>query len=137
MFESKEIRGSQLVLVVDDHEINRDILGGILEDYYDVIYAENGREALEQIRAHINDLALVLLDLIMPEMNGFEVLRYVRNDEQMRKIPFIVLTAEKSAELEALELGAVDFITKPIDMHEVIIARVSRIIELRTDELLV
>lgn len=130
MFESKEIRGSQLVLVVDDHEINRDILGGILEDYYDVIYAENGREALEQIRAHINDLALVLLDLIMPEMNGFEVLRYVRNDEQMRKIPFIVLTAEKSAELEALELGAVDFITKPIDMHEVIIARVSRIIEL-------
>ena len=50
MFESKEIRGSQLVLVVDDHEINRDILGGILEDYYDVIYAENGREALEQIR---------------------------------------------------------------------------------------
>ena len=130
MFESKEIRGSQLVLVVDDHEINRDILGGILEDHYDVIYAENGREALEQIRAHINDLALVLLDLIMPEMNGFEVLRYVRNDEQMRKIPFIVLTAEKSAELEALELGAVDFITKPIDMHEVIIARVSRIIEL-------
>ena len=130
MFESKEIRGSQLVLVVDDHEINRDILGGILEDHYEVIYAENGREALEQIRAHINDLAIVLLDLVMPEMSGFEVLEYARNDEQMKKIPFIVLTAEKSAELEALELGAVDFITKPIDMHEVILARVSRIIEL-------
>ena len=130
MFESKEIRGSQLVLVVDDHEINRDILGGILEDHYDVIYAENGREALEQIRAHINDLALVLLDLVMPEMNGFEVLQYAKNDEQMSKIPFIVLTAEKSAELEALQLGAVDFITKPIDMHEVINARVSRVIEL-------
>ena len=91
MFESKEIRGSQLVLVVDDHEINRDILGGILEDYYDVIYAENGREALEQIRAHINDLALVLLDLIMPEMNGFEVLRYVRNDEQMRSLHCVLM----------------------------------------------
>ena len=130
MIESKEIRGSQLVLVVDDHEINRDILGGILEDHYDVIYAENGREALEQIKAHINDLAIVLLDLVMPEMSGFEVLEYARNDEQMKKIPFIVLTAEKSAELEALELGAVDFITKPIDMHEVILARVSRIIEL-------
>ena len=65
MIRSKQIQRPQLVLVVDDHEINRDALGVILEDDYTVIYAENGREALEQMRAHLEDLSIVLLDLIM------------------------------------------------------------------------
>ncbi len=130
MIRSKQIQRPQLVLVVDDHEINRDALGVILEDDYTVIYAENGREALEQMRAHLEDLSIVLLDLIMPVMTGFEVLEVVRQDEQLKHIPVIVLTAEKSAELKALQLGAADFITKPFDMTEVILARVGRIIEL-------
>ena len=118
------------MLVVDDQEINRDVLGVILEDDYEVIYAENGREALSQIETHLEDLSLVMLDLIMPVMNGFEVLETMKSDERMREIPVIVLTAEKSAELKALQMGASDFITKPFDQHEVIVARVTRIIEL-------
>ncbi|MBR4455692.1 MAG: EAL domain-containing protein [Solobacterium sp.] len=130
MIESGGIKRRHLVLIVDDHEINRDALGVTLEDEYDVIYAENGVEALKQIEAHINTLSIILLDLMMPEMNGFEVLDYMRNHPDMKRIPVIVLTAEKNAELEALQLGAADFITKPFDMPEVIIARVARIIEL-------
>lgn len=130
MIKSKQIQGMQLVLVVDDQEINRDALEVILEDDYTVITAENGKEALEQMRAHISELSLVLLDLMMPVMSGFEVLETVREDEDLKKIPIIVLTAEKSAELEALQLGAADFVTKPFDLPEVILARVNRIIEL-------
>lgn len=130
MIKSKQIQRRQLVLIVDDYEINRDALGVILEDDYDIIYAENGKEALEQMQAHLKDLSIVMLDLIMPVMNGFEVLEVMKKDEQLSKIPVIVLTAEKDAELTALQMGAADFITKPFDQTEVIQARVSRIIEL-------
>lgn len=130
MIKSKQLQRKQLVLVVDDQEINRDVLGVILEDCYEVIYACDGEEAIEKIREHTDDLSLVMLDLVMPRMNGFEVLDAMRADEQMSGIPVIVLTAEKDAELKALNMGALDFITKPFDMHEVILARVGRIIEL-------
>ena len=130
MLKSKQIQRPQLVLVVDDQEINRDALGIILEDDYDIIYAENGKQALDIMHEHIDDLVIVLLDLMMPVMTGFEVLEAVNKDEDLKKIPIIVLTSEKSAELQALQMGAADFITKPFDAHEVILARVSRIIEL-------
>ena len=130
MIQSKQIQRPQLVLVVDDQEINRDVLGMILEDDYEVIYAENGKEALELMRERLESLSIVLLDLMMPVMNGFEVLEEVRSDEALSRVPIIVLTAEKNAELQALQMGAADFITKPFDMHEVILARVGRIIEL-------
>ena len=130
MIGSKHIKKPQKVLVVDDFEINRDVLGMILEDDYEVLYAENGEEALSIIRRHLQDLSIVLLDLMMPVMDGFAVLDYVRHDEEMRRIPIIVLTADKSAELKALQMGAADFITKPFDVHEIILARVGRIIEL-------
>ena len=130
MIKSKQLKKPQLVLIVDDQEINRDVLGMILEDDYDILYASNGREALQMIEEYRDSLSVVLLDLIMPEMDGFKVLDCVRNDELLKTIPIIVLTAERNAELKALEMGAADFITKPFDMHEVILARVGRIIEL-------
>ena len=130
MIRSKQLNKPQLVLVVDDQEINRDVLGMILEDYYELIYATNGKEALELIRENKDKLSIVLLDLIMPEMDGFQVLSSIHNDAELNSIPVIVLTAEKDAELKALLMGAADFITKPFDMHEVIRARVARIIEL-------
>ena len=130
MIKSRQIDKPQLVLVVDDQEINRDALGMILEDSYEVIYAENGEEALALMKQHFADLSIVLLDLMMPVMDGYEVLKRVSEDERLRSIPIIVLTSEKSAELKALSMGAADFITKPFDVHEVIIARVKRIIEL-------
>ena len=130
MILSRQFIAPQLVLVVDDQEINRDVLGMILEDDYEIIYASNGREALEQIERYRDRLSVVLLDLIMPELDGFQVLERVRGNEFLKQIPVIVLTAEKTAELRALQMGAADFITKPFDMHEVILARVGRIIEL-------
>ena len=130
MIKSKQIQRRRLILVVDDQEINRDALEVILEDDYDIIFAENGKEAMDQIRAHVDDLSIVLLDLMMPVMSGFDVLEQVENDDVMKHIPIIVLTAEKNAELQALQMGAADFITKPFDMTEIIQARVARIIEL-------
>ena len=129
MIDKKQIQRPQLVLIVDDQEINRDALECILEDDFGIITAENGQEALEVMTEH-PDLSVVLLDLMMPVMNGFEVMERVKNDEALKSIPIIVLTADKSAELTALEMGAADFITKPFDMPEVILARVGRIIEL-------
>ena len=130
MYKTMDIHQRRVVLVVEDQEINRDVLGMILEDDYDVLYAADGAEAMVQIRNNLDRLSLILLDLLMPVMDGFEVLERVRDDPDMRRIPIIVLTAEKKAELRALQLGAADFITKPYDMHEVILARVKRIIEL-------
>ena len=130
MIESSNIKRRQLVLIVDDQEINRDALEITLEERYDVLSACNGKEALDIMREHETDLSIVLLDLMMPVMNGFEVLEHVQNDESLKSIPIIVLTAEKSAELEALQMGAADFITKPFDMPEIILARLGRIIEL-------
>ena len=130
MIKSRQIQRPRLVLVVDDQEINRDALEAILEDDYEVVCAENGKEALETMEHRQDELSIVLLDLMMPVMDGYAVLERVRADEQLGRIPVIVLTADKNAELQALKLGASDFITKPFDVPEVILARVNRIIEL-------
>ena len=73
MIKSKQLKKPQLVLIVDDQEINREVLGMILEDDYEIIYATNGREALQMIEENRDRLSVVLLDLIMPEMDGFKV----------------------------------------------------------------
>lgn len=137
MILSNEFDVHRLILVVDDQEINRDILGEILHDNYQLIYAANGAEALDIIHEHREWLSLILLDLFMPEMDGFQVMEEINTDKELSRIPIMVLTSEKSAELRALELGAVDFITKPFDMAEVIQARVKRVIELNEDRQLI
>ena len=118
------------VLVVDDNDVNRNILGAIVEREYNVIYAKNGREALKQIELNASFLSLVLLDLIMPELDGFEVLEELAKDSALRKLPVIVLTSDKSAEIRSLELGAADFLSKPYDIPEVILARIRHSIQL-------
>ena len=120
----------RLILIVDDQEINRNLLGTILGEKYDVIYAVDGLDALEKIRSNQDQLSIVLLDLLMPRMDGFEVLQAIKQDPSLSSIPVMVLTSEKSAEVKALDMGAADFITKPFDMPDVILARVSRMIEL-------
>ena len=130
LLKANSIQRPQRVLVVDDQEINRDVLSTILEDDYELLFAENGVQALEIIRERKNDLSIILLDLMMPVMSGIEVLQIWREDPEINHIPIIVLTADTKAELQALQLGAADFIGKPFDMHEVILARVARIIEL-------
>ena len=125
------------VLVVDDEEINREILGGILEESYDVLYATNGEEALNIVEKKGPLLSLVLLDLMMPVMDGFAVMEKMQQDVVMRNIPIIVLTSEESAEIESLRKGAADFIKKPYDMPEKIMARVRRIIALFRDRMII
>ncbi|MBO6215796.1 MAG: response regulator, partial [Lachnospiraceae bacterium] len=118
------------ILIVDDESINREILGFIVSHEYDVLYAENGKEALNLIHNDSFSISLILLDLLMPEMDGYEVLKILSKEDRYNHIPVIVLTSEKQAEVKSLELGAVDFITKPYDTPEVIMARISRSIEL-------
>ena len=124
------------ILVVDDEAINRMMLGNIVGSEFDVIYAENGVQALEALRSE-NTISLVLLDLHMPEMDGYELLEIMREDEELKKIPVIVLTSEKSAEVKSLKLGAVDFIPKPYDSPEVIMARIKRSVELAEDKMMI
>ena len=121
------------VMIVDDDQINRELLGYIISDRYDLLYAENGQAALDTLRQREAAVSLILLDLKMPVMDGFEMLQALKEDERLRVIPVIVLTSEAEAEVDSLQRGAVDFIKKPYDMPSVIRARVARIIELAED----
>jgi EAL domain-containing protein (putative c-di-GMP-specific phosphodiesterase class I)/CheY-like chemotaxis protein len=121
------------ILVVDDEPVNLRLLGNILKDEYDIAYAETGDEALLEIKNQKDFLSLVLLDLHMPNGNGYTVLEEIKNNEELRNIPVIVLTADNSAEVESLRRGAIDFLNKPYDRPEVIRARVRRAIELSID----
>ena len=118
------------ILIVDDESINRELLGNIIQSEYKVIYAADGKEALEKIHSEGNTISLVLLDLLMPVMNGNEVLKTMNDEGIINEIPVIVLTSEKSSEIESLKLGAADFLTKPYDLPEVILARVRHSIQL-------
>ncbi len=130
MIPEKTFLLKRMLLVVDDQEINRDLLGMILEDEFDLIYACDGKQAIDQVMLHKDMLSAVLLDLVMPVMDGFGVIDAMKADEDLARIPIIVLTAEKDAELKALERGASSFITKPFDSHEIILARVRSFVEL-------
>lgn len=118
------------VLIVDDEEINRMILGNILEENYEIFYAENGARALEILTERKVRFSLILMDLLMPVMDGFTLLGRIKQDDAMMNIPVIVMTSEKPAEVQSIKLGADDFIAKPYDMPEVILARCERIIGL-------
>ncbi len=121
------------VLAVDDEIINLEIISEILANSYEVVFAYNGKEAMELLSDPEADFSLVLLDLMMPVMDGFEVIRLMRADVRLRKFPIIVMTSDKTAEVRSLRMGAADFITKPYDMPEVVLARCQAIIELSED----
>ena len=118
------------VLIVEDEEVNREILGTMLCENYEVSYAENGAQALEMLRESRIRYSLILLDLLMPVMSGEELLGKIKEDELLSGIPVIVMTSEKPAEVKSIKMGADDFITKPYDSPEIILARCERIIQL-------
>ena len=121
------------VLIVDDEPINREILGTMIGGDYEILHAGDGAEAMRMVGDYGMTLSLILLDLLMPVMDGYEVLQKLSEDETLKRIPVIVLTSEKSAEVKSLGMGAVDFIPKPYDMPEIIRARVQRTIQLAED----
>ncbi|MDQ1263156.1 MAG: hypothetical protein QG559_157 [Campylobacterota bacterium] len=109
-----------IVLAVDDDMINLKLLKSMLmknENIKEVIEAKNGADAIGHIKAR-SDIDLILLDIIMPIMNGIEMLRVVRSDDNIRQVPIIVLTTDETKKNEALELGANGFLTKPIRSNE-------------------
>ena len=120
----------RFILIVEDEDINLMMLGNMLQGNYDLLYASDGAEALEQIREHKDEIAIVLLDLQMPRMNGLEVLKVMKEEAELADIPVIVMTADQSAEVECLKLGAMDFIPKPYPSPEIVQARVTRCVEL-------
>ncbi len=125
------------ILIVDDELIEREMLAFMLSDLYDVIFADDGAIALDIIKQKRTNLSLVILDLHMPKIDGYELLKIMHDDNELRRIPAIVLTSEKGAEVKSLQLGASDFITKPYDLPDVIRARVSRSIELAENSIII
>lgn len=105
----------QQILVVEDSLFNRKMLIKMLETEYQVLEAENGRTALAVIEANIQTLSAVILDLRMPEMDGFELMERLSRNSGCANLPILVATGEDNAELESrcLKLGAWDFVTKP------------------------
>ena len=106
----------QKILIVDDSEMNRAILTGILDDGYDFLEAENGLQALDVLRAH-RDISLVLLDIVMPELDGFGVLSIMGEQRLIDQTPVIMISAESDSMLveRAYQLGATDYISRPFD----------------------
>ncbi len=109
------INKQHTVLIVEDNEINREILGEILSDDYNLYFAENGQVGLDLLREHLSEIDIVLLDLEMPVMNGYEVLAEVYKDPQLQSIPIVVITANENVEEEerCLMLHATEFLHKP------------------------
>lgn len=122
-------RPQPVVLVVDDEPVNIEVLAGGLEGY-EVVFAASGAEALAQAAAEAPDL--ILLDVMMPDLDGYEVCRRLKADHRLRKIPVIFVTALGQAAdvVRGLEAGAVDYITKPVTLP-VMRARVRAHLELK------
>ena len=124
------IHARKHVLIVDDIEMNREIMGDLLEEEYDISYASDGVEALKMLQSHKDEIDLVLLDLQMPNMGGRELIARMQIDEDLRSIPVIILTVDQDAELDCLRIGAMDFIPKPLPDVEIVKARIDKCIEL-------
>lgn len=120
-----------LVLIVDDSEMNRAILNEMLKDKYCILEADNGRTALDMVDRYGDELSLVLLDIVMPGISGFEVLADLSRRSGIDNLPFIMISSEDSDDvvLRAYELGASDYISRPFDSR-VVRRRVSNTIRL-------
>ena len=125
--------GKRRILLIEDEAINREIIGFMLQDSYDVTFAEDGGKALKILETEYQTLSMVLLDLILPDMRGTEILKRIRSERHTALLPIIVMTADQEAEVECLKLGATDFISKPYPRQEVVLARIQRTIELFED----
>ena len=121
----------QQILIVDDSEINREILKEILKEDYRILEAANGEECLEQLERYGTGISLVLLDIVMPEMDGFEVLAAMNQNHWIEDIPVIMISSEDSDSYirRAYEMGVSDYISRPFDA-KIVYQRVLNMIKL-------
>ncbi|MDE6837435.1 MAG: response regulator, partial [Acutalibacter sp.] len=107
----------QKILIVDDSEMNRSILVDMLGDDYDTIEVVNGLQAVNELQKNAADINLVMLDIVMPEMDGLEVLAVMNQRRWIESIPVIMISAETTSDRisQALEMGVTDFISRPFD----------------------
>ena len=121
----------QQILIVDDSEINREILKEILKEDYRILEAANGEECLEQLERSGTGISLVLLDIVMPEMDGFEVLAAMNQNHWIEDIPVIMISSEDSDSYirRAYEMGVSDYISRPFDA-KIVYQRVLNMIKL-------
>lgn len=127
-------KNKRTILIVEDEFINREILKNILCDEYNLLEAEDGQIALSLIEENKDIISLVLLDLLIPNLSGMELLSHLQNNSSLNDIPVIVLTSDKGQEVECLSLGASDFISKPYPDASIIKARIKRTVELFEDK---
>ena len=119
------------ILIVDDSEMNRDILTGMLEDEYEIVEAEDGEKAIEIMKEGRFGFSIVLLDITMPKLDGFGVLRVMQEQNWLKELPVIIISAETSNEYigRAYEMGASDYFSRPFDAR-IVISRVRNTIAL-------
>lgn len=120
------------VLVIEDDSINRIILSSVLGNEYEILTAENGKEGYEILSSNYRNISLIILDIYMPVMDGFEFLKKVSKDDLLSSVPVIVATSsdKQEDEVKCLKLGASDFIIKPYN-RDVVLGRVHSIIKLK------
>jgi two-component system sensor histidine kinase/response regulator len=109
------------ILIVDDEDPIREVLIDILADAnYEAIGVRNGREAVECLRTHPGRFQLVLLDVMMPALDGWGVLEAMRGDPSLAVVPVVIMTAAENVHQKALKRGAVGYLPKPIDLNELL-----------------
>lgn len=131
IFKKEKIQNKPRILIVDYSEFNRAILKEILEETYEIIEADGGNEALHKIDEYGMKISLVLLDIIMPEKDGFDVLKYMEEERLISDIPVIIISSEDSANYirRAYEMGVSDYINRPFDAN-IVYQRVSNTVKL-------
>lgn len=131
IFKKEKIQNKPRILIVDASEFNRAILKEILEETYEIIEADGGNEALHKIDEYGMKISLVLLDIIMPEKDGFDVLKYMEEERLISDIPVIIISSEDSANYirRAYEMGVSDYINRPFDAN-IVYQRVSNTVKL-------
>ena len=121
MTEGRRIMEKQKrnMLIIDDEEVNRRLLKSYFEDEYNVIEAVDGKQGIEKLQQYNMEISIILLDIIMPNIDGFEVLKFLNNYGYIGEIPVILITADTTMgrEEQAFDLGVSDFIYKPQTSH--------------------
>ena len=115
---NSESTQKQKILIVDDSEMNRSILADMLDNEYEILEAEDGASAISMLQKHVLDISLVLLDVVMPQVDGFEVLSVMNQKHWIEDIPVIMISAESGSSQvkRAYDLGVTDFIARPFDI---------------------